>query len=327
MSHEHVIARRLLSGMVMVGVAALAMNAAAQAPDKAAADALFKDGRVAFDKGDFATACPKFAASLKADPAPGTLLNLAVCESRLGQLTSARSHLKELVSRLPPKDDRLAFALDLIQKLEARLPQITLTLAPGAPPDTVVKLSGGAPLALGAVTLLDPGEHDLVITAADRQDAQLHLKLAEGQRETLTVAPGAAKTAAVSAPPPPPAVNEGARLRRTLGIAAGGLGVAGLGIAAVSGGLLVGMKSDLDAHCPNKRCDAEGLRLYDKAKSTPLLPLNTAGWIIGIAGIGAGAVLIATSFGKSADKQTGMRLVPTPLVLPNGGGAALAGSF
>lgn len=325
MSHEDCgFARRFLSGIAMVGVvAAMSANAAAQAPDKKLADTLFKEGRAAFDKGDFATACPKFEASLKADPATGTLLNLAVCESRQGKLTSAHRRLKELIPRLQPNDERLAFAQDLVQKLEAQIPQLTLTLAPGAPPDTRVRLGDGAPLATGTALSLDPGAYKLTITAANRPDAHVDVKLAEGQRENLTVAPGAAQPLAVTPAP----TNQGARVRRTIGFVAGGLGVVGFGMAAVSGAMLLGLKGDLDAHCPNKVCDAEGLRLRDQAKSTPLLPLNTASWIIGIAGVGAGVVLVATSFGKSEEKKTGASILPVPWVLPGGGGVAAIGAF
>lgn len=335
MSHEHgVFARRFLSGIAIMGVvAAMGSNAAAQAPnpgapgapDKKLADKLFKEGRAAFDKGDFAEACPRFEASFKADPTPGTLLNLGVCESRQGKLTSAHRRLKELMARLPPNDDRIPFAQDLLRKLEARIPQLTLTLAPGAPPDTKVVGGDGAPLATGTALSLDPGEYRLTITAADRAEAHVDVKLAEGQRESLTVAPGAAAAQSSAAAPAP--ANQGARLRRTLGFVAGGVGVAGFGVAAVSGALLLGKKSDIDAHCPKKLCDAEGLRLRDEAKKTPLLPLNTAGWIIGIAGVAAGAVLVATSFGGGEEKKTSASVLPIPWVFPGGGGVAATGAF
>src|ERR1700759_4574704 len=65
-----------------------------------AADALFKEGRAAFDKGDFPTACAKFDASEAASPAPGTLLNLTVCEEKVGHLVASKKHLNELLGGL-----------------------------------------------------------------------------------------------------------------------------------------------------------------------------------------------------------------------------------
>ena len=63
--------------------------AMADTRDPAAAEALFEAGRQAATRGDWTTACPKFAESQRLDPAPGTLLNLADCEEHLGHLASA----------------------------------------------------------------------------------------------------------------------------------------------------------------------------------------------------------------------------------------------
>src|SRR5262249_26050543 len=84
-----------VAALAVVGLAAA--SAFGQPRDKKAADALFKEGRAAFDKGDYPTACAKFEASLVVDPAIGTLLNLAVCEEKIGKLVASRKHLGELV--------------------------------------------------------------------------------------------------------------------------------------------------------------------------------------------------------------------------------------
>src|SRR5580692_11189003 len=82
-------------------------EARAESIDPAVADALFRKGREAAEKGDWATACPKFAESQRLDPAPGTLLNLADCEEHLGQLASAYEHFKTAVETMAPSDDRI----------------------------------------------------------------------------------------------------------------------------------------------------------------------------------------------------------------------------
>jgi hypothetical protein len=290
-------------------------SAQGQAVNKSAATSLFKEGRDAFDKGDFTTACSKFAQSQQADPATGTLLNLAVCEDRIGKLVSARQRLEELIPQFPKTDDRLPFARDLAAKLDERIPHLTLTLARTAPPDTSVKLAADARvLPLGSPIPLDPGKHDLVVTAPGRLDVRIQVQLEEKQRVEQAVAPGVSLAAEpekpVEAPQKP---SSGAHVRRILGITAGGLGVAWFGVAAASGVILLGKKSDVDAHCPNMRCDAEGIRLKEEAESTPLLPLNTASWILGAAGVAAGTVLIVTSLGGSKSTAIG------PTVLPGGG--------
>ncbi|MCL2451247.1 MAG: hypothetical protein FWD17_20060, partial [Polyangiaceae bacterium] len=56
------------------------------ASEEAAAEALFEQGRDLMLAGRVAEACPKFAESERLDPAPGTLLNLATCYERNGQV-------------------------------------------------------------------------------------------------------------------------------------------------------------------------------------------------------------------------------------------------
>jgi uncharacterized protein HemY len=57
--------------------------------DKATAEALFAEGRRLMSSGNYATACQKFAASQKLDPALGTSLNLADCYDKSGRTASA----------------------------------------------------------------------------------------------------------------------------------------------------------------------------------------------------------------------------------------------
>src|SRR4051812_45377646 len=89
---------------------ALALSCAVGAPERAlangpnagessapAADTLFRQGREAFDKGDYQRARDAFAESQRLEAAPGTLLNLALAEEKLGTLSSAWEHAKEVL--------------------------------------------------------------------------------------------------------------------------------------------------------------------------------------------------------------------------------------
>jgi hypothetical protein len=313
--------------VLLISPAALGQQGNSKAATKAAADVLFRQGREAFDKGDYGRACPKFAESQAVDPAPGTLLNLALCEERSGKLVRARQHLTELVPQLSSRDDRLPFAKDLLAKIAKRVARLSLTLAPGAPSETlVIDEREGKTLPFEVEIELDPGEYELSIQAPGRPSDKLRILLAEGQREARAILPPPAvepvKKSRVAPPPPPPPPGPG--LARTLGFVAGGVGVAAFGVAAVTGVVLLNKKSAVDDLCPKKRCSDEGERLRKAAEATPVLPLNTVSWIVGIAGVGAGAVLILTSNPKGTSEP---KAAAFPMVLPSGGGLGVRGCF
>src|SRR5262244_1618441 len=97
----------------------------AQARDPVAAEQLFIEGRAAAARGDYATACPKFAESQHLEPATGTLLNLADCEERLGKLASAWQHFREAFYKLlETNDERLQYATRRASQLEKRVPRL-----------------------------------------------------------------------------------------------------------------------------------------------------------------------------------------------------------
>src|SRR5260221_7405355 len=102
--------------------AALAMllpGLALAAPrDPAAAEALFRAGRAAADKGDYVTACPKFEESNRLDPEVGTVFNLADCDEHLGKVASAWQLFKEVAQRLSPADERVSIATSRAAALE-----------------------------------------------------------------------------------------------------------------------------------------------------------------------------------------------------------------
>src|SRR5579862_4852149 len=70
-----------------------------------AAGELFDAGVAARDRGDWPTAYQSFLRSQKLEPAPGTLLNLALCEEKLGKVSSAADHLTQVIEGLLSSDD------------------------------------------------------------------------------------------------------------------------------------------------------------------------------------------------------------------------------
>jgi hypothetical protein len=320
---------------VLALAATLAGPAAAQGKDPAAATALFQEGREAAKKGDYATACVKMDASFRLDPAVGTLLNLADCHERLGHLATAWQRFQEAADKLPPADDRLASVKQRLTALGARLPRLAVTIAPGAPPDTRVMRDGVAlaGASLGTPLPVDPGAHEIVASAAGREDRRYPLDAGEGRTDHVTVEPGAPAGRTAPAPPEPPTAGaepgRGSTLR-VAGFVVGGLGVATLAAAVGTGLALPGKQSTVDQHCgaavhlPADRCDAVGFAAAQSGKT--LATANTATWVAGGIAAAAGFALVVVGFvGKdpAAPVQVGVQVGAAA----GGAGAVISGRF
>jgi hypothetical protein len=90
----------------------------------ALAQALFDEGRKLYMQGDFMQAREKLEASFHADPAAGTLLNLAVCEEKLGDLRAAREHYAMVCEEATRsgRQDRAELARQKLRALGGRKP-------------------------------------------------------------------------------------------------------------------------------------------------------------------------------------------------------------
>src|SRR6476469_5480906 len=79
---------RLAAGAALV-FACLTVAPSTSWADESSAEALFQEGLAAMKRNDFAVACEAFAGSNKADPSPGTQINLAVCYEKQKKWASA----------------------------------------------------------------------------------------------------------------------------------------------------------------------------------------------------------------------------------------------
>jgi hypothetical protein len=285
----------------------------AQGGDAAAAETLFRQGRAAADSGDYQLACQKFRESNRLDPAPGTVLNIADCEEKLGHIATAWTLFREVTQKLPPSDERSALAAQRSGALEPRLPKLSVHLAAGAPPGSRVFRDGvelrGA--SLDTALPVDPGAHRLEVRADGRETSTVQIQIAEREKRTQTVAAGA-ELAESSA-----AGSTGSSSKRTWGYVLGGVGIAGIGVGAVTGIMVLGKKSTVDDNCDaQKRCNSTGLDAADSGKT--LGTISGASFIIGGVALAAGAYLVLSSDGKERP-QTALRLGP--------GGVSVVRSF
>jgi hypothetical protein len=298
--------------ILVVGAAmALGVTARAQERQPTAADVFFRRGRDLLRQGKDREACEQFLQSQRLEPAAGTLLNLAVCTERLGDLVGALDHLEKAIVLLPPEDTRFPVAKERHAALERRIPHVTLHPEAGAPENMRVKVDGVDGASLGTPMRLNPGEHVIIVMADRFSDGHALIRIEEGEFKHVPVGPGPAL--------PPPHVLDGAQPRlwgRWLPWVIGGVGLAAAGTGAA---LYAGASSDYDdlertcgrtvLGCPPSRTDGPATQA-----TVSYVLLGT-----GAAALATGAVLWWWS-GRSSDARRAW-LLPTP------GGAVAIGAF
>jgi hypothetical protein len=330
-------ARRLRHLAPVLSLAfACASPALAQGNDSQQAEALFREGREAVDRGDYTTGCTKFAASLRLTQRASPLLNLANCEEHQGRLVSALAHWTEGIALLPKGDERIESSRQRVEALGRRIPRLTIVLAPSPPPGTKVTLDGAqvSPAALGVPQPIDLGEHTLVASAAGFTDGTSTLVLAEGERREITVTPGIASVPVpvVVKPPPtevrlPPEAPASMSGLRSAGFVIGGVGLASLAVGAVTGILAISKKDAVEKACkaPTGPCLAGTQNTVTGLENTGrrFATISTVSFIVGAVGLGASVTLVILG----APRKPPTTATLTPLVTLSGGGLAMEGSF
>jgi hypothetical protein len=323
-----------LSSVLLVALAA--PDALAQpASNGSAADALFQSAKAAMVRGDFATACSQLTESLHLDPEPGTMLNLAECEDRRGQVASALAHLEEARRRLPPNDYRVAFTEQRIVALGKRTPRLSLRLADGVKAEGLRVQRDGvevAPGSFGTALLLDPGVHVFVVSLAGREDARVEVTLHEGDARVVELAPGPVSSghaaAAVTALPPAtvpvrgdgPSAPQRGGTQRTVGLVVGAAGVVGLGLGGVFGLLSKSTYDGATKHCPAGPTSCDGTGIKGGTTAYGQATVSTVTFICGGALLLAGVALYLTAPPAGATAVM-------PMAGPSFGGLSLQGGF
>lgn len=284
------------------------------APDVRLATELFAAARRLVERGDFATACPKFAESARLDEKVGTYLNLADCEEHIAQLTNARAHWQKAQNLAARTGDaRVSVARERVGRLDAVVPRITIKLGSPPPPGLSVHIDETElrAAALDEALPVDPGRHIVRVTAPGKiawtAEVQAH---AEAPSTVVTV-PALVDADEVAPPKQTPTAHEALTPRtlpehdarapssrpstfwtvpHTVGMATAGLGVAGVVVGTVYG---IKTQSKLDdsnasGHCNGRTCDAVGRAARNE--SLDAASISTGAFVVGGAALVAGAV-------------------------------------
>ena len=274
--------------MVLAVLLSNAANAYADDAAEERAHALFVAGRAAVRAADDRLACDDFALSLELHSAPGTLVNLALCEERVGRLARSHEHFADFLRAAAPDDDRRELAESHLAAIAPRLSHLSIRLAPGIRSESLTL--DGAPLTLdaGAPLVLDPGQHHLALHVEGQPVQSTDMRLGEGSETTLEVpwvAPEPVRPASKPAPAPPDAPRSS-----LAGFIIAGVGLAALVVSAGMGVAIIHEKQVVQAHCPQSRCDAEGWAAAKTGRA-----LVTAGSVslgLGIVAGGTGTYLL-----------------------------------
>jgi hypothetical protein len=260
----------------------LGLTAPASADNIQEADKLFAEG-IALRDTNLQQSCDKFAQSLKLNAqAIGTLMNVALCDEKLGRIASAVDHFSEARDRAKEGNlpEYLAEAQKHIDQLQPDVPFVVVKLSASPDKDTTSVLINDRVLDVTKILAgdkfpVDPGELHIVVTAKDRLPYRGVVLINKKETKSIVV-PELEKSVTVKSS------------RRTIGIittASGGALVAAgvvIGLVARSryNGAFDGAMPDCDK--ATKICNPDGHSTTESA--------ITLGWV----GTGVGAVGVAT---------------------------------
>jgi hypothetical protein len=260
-----------------------------------------------------------------------------------GKLLEAREQLRTCSNPACPAIVR-SDCTKRLDDLETAQPTIAFAAKDGSGADLVaVKVTvDGKPLTDkldGTPLPVDPGQHVFTFEMEGQPAVTRTLVLTEGvkgRREQIVLGPAAAP---VPAPTPPPAATSlpvtepattsgggGMGTQKILGLAAGGVGVAGLVVGGVFGAMTLSEKSQQQSACGSPCSSASHAQaVNDHSTGMTDSTISTIGFIAGGALVVGGAALFFTAHPSSQQPATGVLF--TPSVGPGGGGMLLQGTF
>lgn len=312
----------------------------ARANDPATAQALFDQARKLMVQEKYAEACPKLEESQKLDPAGGTQLHLALCREREGRIATAWALYQDALSaaKRDKRLDRAKIAQERIEVLGPRLPKVRVKVAPGNRGLRGFRLMRDD-VAVGEAQWsesvpIDPGAHVFRAEAEGRKPWSQKYDVPTEPRETTVEVPELevdAHAGEVATTPRPDDKKKGVSYedatrgdtQRTLGLVAGGIGIAGVVVGSIFGLVSISKKNEADQQChgPNFTQCPTTQGVDDGKAALEAGNISTIAFIAGGALIAGGAILYFTA----PDAATPVALVPA--FGPRGGSLSLTARF
>ena len=305
---------RLCCAVVMALIPAIAL-AQGSAGNKAAAEALFEEGRSLMQKQQYKEACSKLEASQDLDSGLGTLMLLSDCYEKTGRTASAWATFREAAAMARGKGDEEREKVARV-RADALEPNLAKLIIHGA--ESTMKLSGlevkmaGQPVARaqwGTPIPVDPGEVSFEVSAPGYKPWTLQAQVVPGPSQTAIdipelqpLDPDAPKAedqeVAVSGgdetfgkdEAPTSSPESGGGTLKTTGLVLGIVGVVGVGVGTYFGLSAKSKNDDSKDECPQNQCQTQaGLDARDDAKAAATT--STIAFVLGGALLATGGVL------------------------------------
>ncbi len=265
---------------------------------------------------------------------------------REGKFSSARQSLRACADSACPSVLR-SDCIKRLDELDAAQPTLVLEVKDASGVDVAqvaVKLDGSTvePEKRGAALPLDPGQHTFVFEAPGRPSVSRTFVVTEGERgrrervvleAVAVIAPAARPATPVAGESAPPTHQEeasGLGTRRTIALAMGGVGIAGLAAGTVFGVLAMGKKdAQVEACASSAVCTPTGheVALSAHTSAQTFGAISTTGFVLGGLLVAAGATLFFTAPSETSTTRSRSALFFAPSVSSNGGTMAMQGRF
>ncbi len=296
----------LLSSAIVLTWSAVALGAPPQhqpmgdASQLATARELFDQARQLLQRERYTEACPKFQESQRLDPGGGTLLNLALCNERLGKTATAWVQYREALrwAKRDRRADRVKFAEEHLAVLAPRLSRLRIVVSARLH-DPAVRIERDGVLlgrsAWGESLAVDPGEHLIRASAPNKLPRSVRVHVGtHGDLVTVRIDAlhdTAAQTAYRASVQRDEHRN---RVQRTSGVALAAAGVAMIGLGAFFGLRAVQRHGEADDMCTSEqRCGPDAIEKSRTAvrDGRTATILASAGAVLG----GVGGYLVLSS--------------------------------
>jgi hypothetical protein len=256
----------------------------------AMAEALFKEGKKLLAERQIPEACRKFESSYRIDPAPGTLLNLAMCHEQEGKLATAWGEFNESlqIAKKTNRADRSKIAREHISAIEPLLSRFVVIVPEGATKLGLVVEMDGVPLeegAWGTAMPIDAGDHNAIVRAPKHKSWEKLVTVEHGKVATVVVP----KLERIPDPPQ----DLGGRWKKPVGFSALGLSAVLLGIGGYFGARALTIGGEVNANCEKLVCNAATWQKIEDGRNAAVGANLLIG--LGIATAGVGTFFLVTA--------------------------------